>query len=91
MLGYVVRIFDLIEPANSDSYNPFHYIRKDSDVFRLISNFIQNTTPKNASQSDPFWEKAETALDAALMLYLLHEAPAHEQNMKMILTMIKSD
>ena len=89
MLGYVVRIFDLIEPANSDSYNPFHYIRKDSDVFRLISNFIQNTTPKNASQSDPFWEKAETALDAALMLYLLHEAPAHEQNMEMILTMIE--
>jgi len=44
--GYVVKVFDLIEPANSDSYNPFHYIRKDSDVFRLINNFIQNTTPR---------------------------------------------
>jgi len=88
--GYVVKVFDLIEPSNSDSYNPFHYIRKDSDVFRLINNFIQNTTPKNARQSDPFWEKSEIALDAALMLYLLHEAPEYEQNMEMILTMIEN-
>ena len=88
--GYVVKVFDLIEPSNSDSYNPFHYIRKDSDVFRLINNFIQNTTPKNASQGDPFWERSEIALDSALMLYLLHEAPEYEQNMEMILTMIEN-
>ena len=87
--GYVVKVFGLIDPAHSDSYNPFRYIRKDSDVFRLINNFIQNTTPKNASQNDPFWEKSETALDAALMLYLLHEAPPEEQTMEMILTMIE--
>lgn len=87
--GYVVKVFDLIDPAHSDSYNPFRYIRKDSDVFRLISNLIQNTTPKNSSQNDPFWEKSETALDAALMLYLLHEAPLWEQTMEMILTMIE--
>lgn len=87
--GYVVKVFDLIDPANSDSYNPFRYIRKDSDVFRLINNFIQNTTPKNASQNDPFWEKSETALDAALMLYLLHEAPPEEQTMEMLLTIIE--
>lgn len=87
--GYVVKVFDLIDPSHSDSYNPFRYIRKDSDVFRLINNFIQNTTPKNASQNDPFWEKSETALDAALMLYLLHEAPLEEQTMEMLLTMIE--
>ena len=87
--GYVVKVFDLIDPSHSDSYNPFRYIRRESDVFRLINNFIQNTTPKNASQNDPFWEKSETALDAALMLYLLHEAPPEEQTMEMMLTMIE--
>lgn len=87
--GYVVKVFDLIEPSHSDSYNPFRYIRKDSDVFRLINNFIQNTTPKNASQNDPFWEKSEIALDSALMLYLLHESPLYEQTMEMMLTMIE--
>lgn len=82
-------MFDLVDPAHSDGYNPFRYIRKDADVFRLIDNFIKNTTPKNASNSDPFWEKAETALDSALMLYLLHEAPPEEQTLEMLLTMIE--
>ena len=87
--GYTLRVFDLVDPAHSDGYNPFRYIRKDADVFRLIDNFIKNTTPKNASNSDPFWEKAETALDSALMLYLLHEAPPEEQTLEMLLTMIE--
>lgn len=87
--GYTLRVFDLVDPAHSDGYNPFRYIRKDADVFRLIDNFIKNTTPKYASNSDPFWEKAETALDSALMLYLLHEAPPEEQTLEMLLTMIE--
>lgn len=87
--GYEVRIFDLIDPARSDHYNPFRYIRRDADVFRLIDNFIKNTTPKNSHNSDPFWEKSETALLSALMLYLLHEADEDEQNMEMLLTMIE--
>lgn len=87
--GYILRVFDLIDPSHSDYYNPFCYIRKDSDVFRLIDNFIKNTTPKNAQSQDPFWEKSETALDSALMLYLLHEAPPEEQNLEMVLEMIE--
>ena len=88
--GYVLRVFDLIDPSKSDCYNPFCYIRKDADVFKLIDNFIKNTTPKASKTSDPFWEKSETALDAALMLYLLHEAPPEDQNMETILYMIEN-
>ena len=88
--GYVLRVFDLIDPSKSDCYNPFCYIRKDADVFKLIDNFIKNTTPKGAKANDPFWEKSETALDSALMLYLLHEAPVEDQNMETILYMIEN-
>lgn len=88
--GYVLRVFDLIDPSKSDCYNPFCYIRKDADVFKLIDNFIKNTTPKGAKANDPFWEKSETALDAALTLYLLHEAPVEDQNMETILYMIEN-
>ena len=88
--GYVLRVFDLIDPSKSDCYNPFCYIRKDADVFKLIDNFIKNTSPKGAKANDPFWEKSETALDAALMLYLLHEAPPEDQNMETILYMIEN-
>lgn len=88
--GYVLRVFDLIDPSKSDCYNPFRYIRKDADVFKLIDSFIKNTTPKGAKANDPFWEKSETALDAALMFYLLHEAPVEDQNMETILYMIEN-
>ena len=88
--GYDVKVFNLITPQNSDGYNPFTYIRTDEDVIKLITNLIQNTTPKNAQQNDPFWEKSEIALDTALMLYLLHEAPPDEQNFEMLMFLIEN-
>ena len=88
--GYDIKVFNLIEPENSDGYNPFVYIRKDEDVIKLISNLIQNTTPKNVQQNDPFWEKSEIALDSALMLYLLHEAPPEEQTFEMLMFLIEN-
>jgi type IV secretion system protein VirD4 len=88
--GYDVKVFNLINPSDSDGYNPFTYIRTDEDVVKLISNLIQNTTPKNAQQSDPFWEKSEIALDTALMLYLLHEAPPEEQNFETMMFLIEN-
>ncbi|NSD63161.1 type IV secretory system conjugative DNA transfer family protein [Fusicatenibacter saccharivorans] len=88
--GYEVRVFDLINPDTSFCYNPFEYVHDDKDVLRLISNLIQNTTPKGSQSSDPFWEKSETALLQALMLYLLHEAPPEGQNFAMIMEMLGS-
>ena len=88
--GYDVKVFNLITPQDSDGYNPFIYVRTDEDVIKLITNLIQNTTPKNAQQNDPFWEKSEIALDTALMLYLLHEAPPEEQNFEMLMFMIEN-
>ena len=83
-------MFDLINPETSFCYNPFAYVRDDKDVLKLINNLIRNTTPKGAQSSDPFWEKSETALLQALMLYLLHEAPPEEQNFSMIMEMLGS-
>ena len=88
--GYDVKVFNLINPEDSDGYNPFSYIRKDEDVIKLISNLIQNTTPKNASQNDPFWQQSEIALDTALMLYLLYEAPKEEKNFSTLMYMIQN-
>jgi len=89
-MGYEVRVFDLINPQTSFCYNPFAYVRDDKDVLKLINNLIRNTTPKGAQSSDPFWEKSETALLQALMLYLLHEAPPEEQNFPMVMEMLGS-
>ena len=86
--GYDVKVFNLIDPSQSDCYNPFVYVHNEKDVLTLIDNLIKNTTPRNASSNDPFWEKAEIALDSALMLYLISEAPSEERNFETMLYMM---
>lgn len=85
---YVIKVIDLIDMSKSLGYNPFHYIQSDKDVLKLITNLIRNTTPKGFSTNDPFWEKSETALLEALMLYLYHYAPEDEQNFTMVMEML---
>ena len=87
--GYDVKVFNLIDPSQSDGYNPFRYLRDEKDALKLIDNLIKNTTPRNASSNDPFWEKAEIALDSALMLYLMSEAPPEEQNFETMMLMME--
>lgn len=86
--GYEIKVIDLIDMSKSLGYNPFHYIQSDKDVLKLITNLIRNTTPKGSSTNDPFWEKSETALLEALMLYLYHYAPEDEQNFTMVMEML---
>ena len=88
--GYVIRVFDLVDMEHSDCFNPFAYIRTDTDVLKLVSNLIKNTTPKGSHQNDPFWEKAEIALDSAIMFYLLYEAPENECTLEMVMHMLNN-
>lgn len=47
--GYSVKVINLLEMEKSDCYNPFSYIREETDVVKLITNLISNTTPKGAT------------------------------------------
>ena len=86
--GYEVRVLDLINMELSHCYNPFAYLHDDKDVMKLVTNLIRNTTPKGSNTNDPFWERSETALLEALILYLLSQAPSEEQNFPMVMEMI---
>ncbi len=88
--GYEIRVLDLINPGLSHCYNPFAYLRDEKDVLKLVTNLIRNTTPKGASNNDPFWEKSETALLEALILYLLYMAPPEEQNFPMVMDLLSA-
>lgn len=86
--GYEIKVLDLINMHLSHCYNPFAYLKDDKDVLKLVTNLIRNTTPKGSNTNDPFWERSETALLEALILYLLYEAPPEEQNFPMVMEMI---
>ena len=87
--GYDIRVLNLVNLEQSDGYNPFRYIRDEKDALRLVNNLIQATTPKNSHNSDPFWEKSETALLQAIILMLWQEAPEYEQNFSMVMRVLE--
>lgn len=86
--GYEIKVLDLINLHLSHCYNSFAYLQDDKDVLKLVTNLIRNTTPKGSNTNDPFWERSETALLEALILYLLYEAPPEEQNFPMVMELI---
>ena len=86
--GYNVRVINLLEMENSDCYNPFVYIREETDVVRLVTNLMSNTTPKNAAPNDPFWDKAEGMFLQALIFYVWLEMPPASRNMKSVMELL---
>ena len=88
LFGYKVKVINLVEMEKSDCYNPFAYIRNDTDVVKLITNLISNTTPKGAAPSDPFWEKAESLFLQSILYYVWLEEPPARRNFETVLKLI---
>ena len=87
---YEIKVIDLIDMSKSHCYNPFVYIRDDSDIQKLVTNLFKNTTPKGTQSSDPFWDNSAMMMLMALVLYLHYEAPPEEQNFAMVMEMIRA-
>lgn len=86
--GYNVKVINLLEMDKSDCYNPFSYIREETDVVKLITNLISNTTPKGATPSDPFWEKAEGLFLQAIFYYVWLEEKPSRRNFETVLKLL---
>ena len=86
--GYKVRVINLLEMDKSDCYNPFAYIREETDVVKLITNIISNTTPKGSAPSEPFWEKAEALFLQAIFYYVWLEEPLARRNFETVLQLL---
>ena len=86
--GYEVRVFNLVQMEHSDTYNAFHYIRKEEDVLVMVDTLIKNTTPPESRSGDPFWEKAETALLVAIS-FLLLEQPEEYRNFSTLMGFLR--
>ena len=86
--GYQINVINLLEMGQSDCYNPFSYLREETDVVKLITNLIANTTPKGGASSDPFWEKAEGLLLQAIFYYVWMEEPPARRNFESVLKLL---
>ncbi len=88
--GVNVRVLDLINMHKSHCYNPFVYLKSDTDVQKLVTNLFKATTPKGSQSQDPFWDTAASMLLLSLIFYLKYEAPEEEQNFAMVMFRFQS-
>lgn len=87
--GYRIKVFNLVDMKYSCKYNPFRYIRTETDVSILVDCFISNTTAPDAKGYDPFWDKSEKALLSALIFYLVDIAEDKFKKFSTILWMLQ--
>lgn len=77
--GYVVRIFNLVSPENSDSWNCLSEIDGQELMAQLFVDVIIKNT-MNGGKGDHFWDSAEMNLLKALVLYVDHNYTPENKN-----------
>lgn len=85
--NYRIKVLNTIDFKKSMRYNPFKYIRKESDILKFVTALVENTRG-DGKGSDPFWEKAEKLLYQALIGYIWFESDEDDQNMNTLVEMI---
>lgn len=88
--GYRIKVLNTINFKKSMHYNPFHYIRSEKDILKLVNTIIANTKGEGEKSTEDFWIKAERLLYAALIGYIWYEAPEEEQNFSTLLEFINA-
>ena len=78
--GYEIKVLNLVNPANSDGYNPLLHIRSEIDV-DVIANTIVKGQKSESGSNDPYWDDMAEMLLKALIYYLMATRPEEEQNL----------
>jgi len=79
--GYVVKVFNLISPENSDSWNCLREIEGDNQelMAQIFCDVVIRNTLLNGKM-DPFWDSGAIALLKALCLYVVQIFPEKKRN-----------
>ena len=85
--GYTVRVFNLVSPENSDSWNCLCEVEGQELMAQLfVDVIIKNTT--GGGKGDHFWDSAEMNLLKALVLYVDKGYPPENRNMGQVYRLI---
>ncbi len=78
--GYDIKVLNLVNPSQSDGYNPLLHINSERDVDVIASTVVRGQK-SDAGGSDPFWDDSAEMLLKALIYYLIATRPEEEQNL----------
>lgn len=71
--GYEVKVFNLLNFTNSDQFNVFHYMTKETDIDKVAEAIVQ-ATKKSDNSGEDFWAQAEMLLMRALIGFLYFDS-----------------
>ena len=87
--GYDIKVLNLVNPENSDGYNPLMHIQSEIDV-DVIANTIIKGQDSDGKGSDPFWDNNAEMLLKSLIYYLLEKRPKEEINLTSCAEMVRA-
>ena len=87
--GYDIKVLNLVNPENSDGYNPLMHIQSEIDV-DVIANTIIIGQDSDGKGSDPFWDNNAEMLLKSLIYYLLEKRPKEEINLTSCAEMVRA-
>lgn len=93
--GYEIRVFNLIDMAHSNNYNPFSYIYdadgkySETAVIKMINVLMQNTKKEGSSGGDQFWDDSTQTLLSALCFYLIEVEDESKRNFSEVMKLLK--
>ena len=76
--GYTVRVFNLVTPSASDSWNCLSEIEGKELMAQLFCDVVIKNT--GSERGDHFWDNAELNLLKALVLYVSNNYPPEKRN-----------
>lgn len=77
--GYDIKVLNLVNPQNSDGYNPLMHVASELDVDVIANTVVKGQASE--SKSDPYWDDMAEMLLKALIYYLIATRPEEEQNL----------
>ena len=86
--GYEIKVLNLVNPANSDGYNPLMHVASELDVDVIANTVVKGQSSE--SKSDPYWDDMAEMLLKSLIYYLIATRPEEEQNLASCAEMVRA-
>ena len=91
--GITVKSINFINMEESDRWNPFAYIEKETDLIKLITNMQAAVKPPDAMKGDPFWDDGCALYLQAMFYYewLMAKEEKRSASMNNILKLVNME
>ena len=88
-MGYSIKVLNLRNLRDSDCYNPFMYLRDDTDIQHLVDNLFKATGETAEGSDGKFFDDAAKVLLSSLVSFCHYFLPEEEQNFSTVTELLR--